>query len=93
MRKALKKTIGVLLATITIFAAASCSHNDENRGNKEQTREVISIFTQNGKSDYKVLISAEADIVEQTAASEFVKYIEQTTGVYPWLQMIRLLQM
>lgn len=80
MRKTLKKTIGVLLATITIFAAASCSYNDENGGNKEQTREVISVFAQNGKSDYKVLISAEADIVEQTAASEFVKYIEQTTG-------------
>ena len=81
MKKIISKFICFVVAAITAFTVFACQKKDDGEtSGAQKPREVITTLAENGKSDYRVLLSSTADIVEKTAADELVKYIEFTTG-------------
>lgn len=71
--------MGVLLAASIVLSA--CGGNGGNTKEPETQPQEIGYLIENGRTEYKVLLSASAGTVEETAAGEFVKYVRETTGV------------
>lgn len=84
--KNLKKLLSCILATLTVFSAASCTNGSNSTGSSggEDTPPIedTSIdLVKDGKSDYKILIPAVATDTENYASSELIAFFKQATGI------------
>ena len=87
----LKRTLAILLCLVTAFCAFSaCAKkpdNEENKdakliGNEPITVDDTDVYLVNGgKSDYKIVVSADATRIEKHAAEELKSFIEKSTAV------------
>ena len=87
----LKRTLAILLCLVTAFGAFSaCAKkpdNEENKdanliGNEPITVDDTDVYLVNGgKSDYKIVVSADATRIEKHAAEELKSFIEKSTAV------------
>ena len=93
----MKKIFSIIFAVILLFAAGCDSNNGQtdNLPDKRQNLEPVSFavaqnngepikFIENGKSDYKIVIPAEATYVEEYAAEELRDFLESSTSCRPF---------
>lgn len=94
MKKYIKwwNTVICAILSVTVVAAASCSSKPDNSdggneidnsteyiGNIEEVKDEY--FVQNGKSDYKIVVSENAAEEENVAASELAYFFNQATNI------------
>lgn len=90
----MKKIVAIFLCVVTAIASASCSSgnngSNSNGGEKEVTEiggeplafsDTNEYLVENGKSDYKIAVGAEASKTEKYAAEELQYFIEKSTAV------------
>ena len=75
MKRRLIRLISILLALISAFSLIGC----KNGGGEVDSKSYV--LADGGKSEYKILISANASVVEGTASRELQKYLNKIAGV------------
>ena len=76
MKKMLIKILAFALTVVCLFGAVACNPQTPPGPEPEASISLV----KGGKSEYKILISDEATLVEKTASSELQKYLKQITG-------------
>ena len=74
------KRIGTILLSVLLFATLVAGCTKKSPTNPADPAP-LDMLTQNGESEYRVLLSEKASPAEQTAANEIVDYVNSVTGV------------
>ena len=82
--KRLNKLAAFALSLLTVFSATGCSFDEKPNhgdGSNSQISDTTIDLVKDGKSDYKILLSAQATETEKYASGELVSFFQQATGI------------